>query len=78
MGKLTKMALHGQNGLELIGRAFWSIGFLEIDYWGFIHLVGFIEKVCWLWRERKKRKKKKERKKREKTEGFFQRIGLGF
>ena len=28
--KRTKMALHGQKGLELIGRAFWSLDFLEI------------------------------------------------
>ena len=63
---MTKMAQHGQKGLELIGRAFWSIGFLEISLLRLYILSGTDRESEMAVEKKEKGKKEKERK----TEGF--------
>ena len=70
---MTKMALHGQKGLELIGRAFWSIGFLEISLLR-LYILSGIDRESEMAVEKKEKKEGKE--KREKQRGFSKRGGL--
>ena len=63
---MTKMALQGQKGSELVKRAFWSLGFFRDKLKGALYLVELVEKELRL--KKKERRKKKEKK--EKQRGF--------